>query len=102
MSRPVLAVLLACAVTCPAMAADSQKGKGAGTVILSDPAQGRTIGKVDGETVVLQDTANGTVGRIGKDKVLLHSDGKGNTMGKVGKDTVFCHTNPATGLTLCK
>lgn len=86
------------AIAAAAWGQDSQKK----TVILSDPRQGLTVGKVDGETMVLQTTPTGTVGRIGKDKVLLHKDGNGNTMGKVGKKKLFCHSDPATGLTLCK
>lgn len=101
----VLSAILAVAVAVsPAPAAD-RNGKTrtpAETVILSDPAQGRTIGKVGGEVLVLQETANGTVGKMGKDKVLLHKDGSGNTMGKVGDRKLFCHTDAASGLTLCK
>lgn len=71
-------------------------------VVLSDPKQGRTLGKVEGETIMLQNTPTGTVGKMGKDKVFLHRDGNGNTLGKVGNQRVFCHSDPVTGLTLCK
>lgn len=81
-----------------ALAADQKNG----TVILSDPQQGRTLGKIDGETVVLQKTPTGTMGKIGKDKVILHKDGQGNTLGKVGNQKVFCHADPVTGITICK
>lgn len=97
--RP-LVLLALCALACaPAMAADNRDGK---MVILSDPAQGRTVGRIDGDTVMLQKTPGGTVGKIGKDKVLLHKDGQGNTLGKVGDRKMFCHSDPATGITLCK
>ena len=72
------------------------------TVILSDPQQGRTLGKIDGETVVLQKTPNGTMGKIGKDKVILHKDGQGNTIGKIGDKKIFCHSDPVTGIRICK
>ena len=71
-------------------------------VILSDPKQGRTMGKIDGETIMLQKTPTGTVGKVGKDKVILHKDGNGNTLGKVGNQRVFCHSDPVSGLTFCK
>lgn len=95
------AALLFVLTTCgPAWAAEAPRTDA--TVILSDPAQGRTLGKVGGETMVLQNTPGGTVGKIGKDKVLLHKDAQGNTLGKVGNQRLFCHTDPASGLTLCK
>jgi hypothetical protein len=101
--RPLAALFAALFLAGPALAADQPaRQTGAGTVILTDPQQGRTLGKVDGETVVLQNTPTGTVGKIGKDKVLLHKDGQGNTLGKVGNQKVFCHTDPTTGVTLCK
>lgn len=95
---------LAVLAAVPAAAADrnDKTRKPADTVILSDPAQGRTLGKVGGEAILLQDTPTGTVGKMGKDKVLLHKDGNGNTLGKVGDRKLFCHTSPATGVTLCK
>lgn len=99
MIRLFAALLVAC-LAAPALAADAVKN--GGTIILSDPKQGRTMGKVDGETVVLQNTPTGTVGKIGKDKVLTHRDGNGNTLGKVGDKRLFCHTDPTTGVTLCK
>lgn len=103
MRRLAVLSVVAFAIT-PAWAADGDgnKRKPADMVILSDPAQGRTIGKVGGDPVLLQQTPNGTVGKIGKDKVLLHKDGNGNTLGKVGDRKLFCHTDAATGLTLCK
>lgn len=76
--------------------------KDTGMVILSDPKQGRTMGKIDGETIMLQNTPTGTVGKMGKDKVILHKGGNGTTMGKVGNQKMFCHSDPVTGLTLCK
>lgn len=96
------AVLLLAAA--PALAADRNDKalKSIDTIILSHPAQGRTVGKVGGEPVVLQRTPTGTVGKMGKDKVMVHKDGYGNTMGKVGDRKLFCHTDPASGLTLCK
>ncbi|MCR6631020.1 MAG: hypothetical protein NVV74_13780 [Magnetospirillum sp.] len=97
--RPSPALLFAaCVLAVPAWA----EQKTGGTIILSDPAQGRTLGKVDGETVVLQNTPTGTVGKLGKDKVLLLKDSQGNTLGKVGDRRLFCHTDPASGVTLCK
>lgn len=97
--RPFVLLALFALACAPALAADNKDGK---MVILSDPQQGRTLGKVDGDTVVLQKTPNGTVGKIGKDKVLLHKDGQGNTLGKVGNQKLFCHSDPTTGITLCK
>lgn len=81
---------------------DDRTRKSADMVILSDPAQGRTVGRVGGDPILLQQTPTGTIGKIGKDKVLLHKDGHGNTLGKVGDRKLFCHSDPATGLTLCK
>ncbi|MGE5514737.1 MAG: hypothetical protein ACM31D_02840 [Bacteroidota bacterium] len=99
----ILSAMLVLAAAAPAGAAD-RDGKAAkpDVVILSDPAQGRTVGKVGGEPILLQDTATGTVGKMGKDKVMLHKDGAGNTLGKIGDRKLFCHTDAATGLTLCK
>ncbi len=91
-----LAVILALASSA-ALAADKKE-----TVILTDPQQGRTMGRLDGETIVLQQTANGTIGKIGKDKVIVHKDGHGNTLGKVGDTKIFCHTDAATGIRICK
>jgi len=94
MLRLALALML---VSAAASAADKTD-----TIILSDPQQGRTLGKIDGETVVLQRTPTGTIGKIGKDKVILHKDGRGNTMGKVGDKKIFCHSDPVTGFRICK
>lgn len=99
----LLVLLAACTLTMPVLAGDAKTNRdGGGMVILSDPAQGRTMGKVNGEAVVLQNTPTGTVGKIGKDKVLLHRDGNGNSLGKVGDRKLLCHTDAASGLTLCK
>lgn len=81
-------------------AAWGQDGKA--TILMTDPASGRTIGKVGGETVVLQNHGTGTVGKIGKDKVLVHKDAQGNTLGQVGDRRLFCHTDPASGVSICK
>lgn len=89
-----------CLTALPALAADG--GASSPTIILSDPASGRTMGKIDGETIILQKTQTGMVGKMGKDKVLLHSDRNGNTVGKVGDRKLFCHSDPVSGLTLCK
>ena len=103
MPRLVLLAAALCLVL-PAQAAErnDKTRKAADAVILSDPAQGRTLGKVGGDAVLLQSTPNGTVGKLGQDKVLLHKDGHGNTLGKVGDRKLFCHTDAATGVTLCK
>lgn len=103
MRRLAILVAVACLAQ-PACAAErnDKTRKPVDTVILSDPAQGRTLGKVGGDPVVLQSTPHGTVGKMGKDKVMLHKDGYGNTLGKVGDRKLFCHTDAATGLTLCK
>lgn len=102
MLRRAITVIALGLATTAAWAEDSARKKSAATVILSDPQQGRTVGKVDGETVVLQKTPTGTVGKIGKDKVILHTDANGNTVGKVGDQRVFCHSDPVSGLTICK
>jgi hypothetical protein len=100
MLRSAILLVAAFALGNAAWAADAARDRG--MVILSDPQQGRTMGKLDGETIILQKTPNGTVGKMGKDKVFLHKDGQGNTMGKVGDKKMFCHTDTATGMTLCK
>ncbi|MBC7953448.1 MAG: hypothetical protein H7Z12_16710 [Rhodospirillaceae bacterium] len=97
-----LAAVLVLAVATNAWAAETATKNSDTMVILSDPKQGRTMGKVNGETIMLQNTPTGTVGKMGKDKVILHKDGNGNTMGKVGDKKMFCHSDPVTGLTLCK
>lgn len=96
-----IATLLVVALVSAAWAAEP-KPKDTGMVILSDPKQGRTMGKIDGETIMLQKTPTGTIGKVGKDKVILHKDGNGNTLGKVGNQRVFCHSDPVSGLTFCK
>lgn len=98
----VLAVILCLAQPAWGAARDDRTRKPADMAILSDPAQGRTLGKVGGAPLLLQSTPGGTVGKMGNDKVMLHKDGYGNTMGKVGDRKLFCHTDAATGLTLCK
>lgn len=99
MLRTLLCALLLCPAA--ALAADPPRSS-ADTVILADPEQGRTMGKVGGEPLILLDTGNGTVGKMGKDKVMLHKDGRGNTLGKVGDRKLFCHTDAVSGVTLCK
>lgn len=78
----------------------AQDGKA--SILMTDPASGRTIGKVDGETVILQNSGTTTVGKIGKDKVLVRKDTQGNTLGKVGDRRLFCHTDAASGVSICK
>jgi hypothetical protein len=92
-----LAVILALASTGMALAADKQE-----TLILTDPNQGRTLGRLNGENVVLQQTPTGTVGKIGADTVITHQDGHGNIIGKIGDKKIFCHTDAVTGIRICK
>lgn len=102
--RPLVILAAALCLAPPAWGADrdDRTRKPADMAILSDPAQGRMLGKVGGDAMVLQSTPSGTVGKLGKDKVMVHKDGHGNTLGKVGDRKLFCHTDPASGLTLCK
>lgn len=98
----VLAAILCLAQPVLAAERNDKMRQPADMAILSDSAQGRTLGKVGGAPLLLQSTPGGTVGKMGNDKVMLHKDGYGNTMGKVGDRKLFCHTDAATGLTLCK
>lgn len=99
-----LALLCALSVALPALAADrdDRTRKPADMVILSDPAEARTVGKARSGAIVLQQVPGGTIGKAGKHKVMLQSDGMGTTLGKVGDRRLLCHTDAASGVTLCK